>query len=106
MIHIITEDSPSFKDIINQDKVTLVDFWAEWCKPCKILGPIIDKLSQEMGESINVVKIDVDTNPLISKEFGIRNIPTCLIFKSGEIVDKTVGAIPLTHIKEKLNKYI
>jgi thioredoxin 1 len=106
MIHIIDNDHTDFNALIKQDKITLVDFWADWCKPCKILAPIIEQLSEDMGETINIIKVDVDANPNISKEFGIKNIPTCLIFKEGEVIDKTVGAVPLTHFKEKINKHL
>ena len=71
--------------------VSLIDFWAAWCGPCKVQGPIIDEVADEIGEKANICKVDVDKNQKISQKYGIRNIPTILIFKDGKTVDKLVG---------------
>jgi thioredoxin 1 len=73
-------NNDNFKETISQDKLVLVDFWAEWCGPCKALSPIIDELSQEMGETMTVAKVDITENQDIAVEYGVRNIPTMLFF--------------------------
>ena len=92
----------NFEEIINTDKPVLVDFWAEWCGPCKMIGPVVEELAGEYDGKAVVAKVDVDSNPEVSAKFGIRSIPTLLVFKNGEIVDKQIGAVPKTVLSEKL----
>jgi thioredoxin 1 len=89
--------------VMKSDKPVLVDFWAVWCGPCRMVGPIVEELANDYGDKAVIGKVDVDNNPEISAKFGIRNIPTLLFFKNGEIVDKQVGAAPKQTFAEKLD---
>ena len=89
-----------------KDGLVLVDFWATWCGPCRMLGPIIEEVAADFEGKAVVGKVDVDNNQQVSVDYGIRNIPTVLIFKNGEVVDKIVGVAPKEVIAEKLNSYL
>jgi thioredoxin 1 len=92
--------------VLKSDKPVIVDFWAEWCGPCRMVGPIIGELSDEYDGKVLFAKLDVDRNPGVSAKFGIRNIPTILFFKNGEIADKQVGAVPKSNLEAKLQVLI
>lgn len=96
-------DSNFEEEVLNSDKPVLVDFWAEWCGPCRMVGPIVDELAKEYDGKAVMAKMDVDSNPDTSVKFGIRNIPTILFFKNGEIADKQVGAVPKANLASKLD---
>ena len=96
----------NFEEIINSEKPVLVDFWAEWCGPCKMIGPVVEELAGDYEGKAVVGKVDVDANPVVSAKFGIRSIPTLLVFKNGEIVDKQVGAVPKGVLSQKLDAQV
>ncbi len=89
--------------VIKTDKPVVVDFWAEWCSPCRMIAPIIEELSKEYSGKAVVVKCDVDNSPQVAAKFAIRNIPTVLFFKDGKIADKQVGVVPKNNFVKKLN---
>ncbi|MFO7844016.1 MAG: thioredoxin [Bacteroidales bacterium] len=95
-------DSNFEEVVIKSDKPVIVDFWAEWCGPCRMIGPIIEELSEDYKDQVVCTKLDVDSNPGVASKYGIRNIPTVLYFKDGEIVDKQVGAVPKSNLEGKL----
>ena len=98
----ITDDSFN-AEVVQSDTPVLVDFWAEWCGPCKMIAPIVEELAEEFGDKIKFTKLDVDTNPQSAMNFGIRGIPTLLIFNGGKPVETVVGAVPKSVLKKKLD---
>lgn len=92
----------NFDEVINSGKPVLVDFWAEWCGPCKMIGPVVEELAGDYEGKAVVAKLNVDENPTVTAKFGVRNIPTLLVFKGGQVVDKQIGAVPKSVLNQKL----
>ena len=101
----VTDDT--FEDeVIGSEVPVVVDFWAEWCGPCKIIAPIVEELADEYDGKVKFAKLDVDTNPRVATQYGIRGIPTLLIFSGGSPVDQVVGAVPKSTLKGRVDKAI
>lgn len=96
-------DSNFSQEVESSEIPVLVDFWAVWCGPCRMIAPIVEELATEYQGKVKVGKLDVDNNVQVATKYGIRSIPTLLIFKGGKVVDQIVGAVPKTLITEKLN---
>lgn len=94
------------KEVLEAEKPVIVDFWADWCGPCKILGPIIDKLAKEYEGKLKIRKLNVDQNKNISSEYGIQGIPSLLFFKDGKLEKKVTGAKPYSQLKKEFDKFL
>ena len=103
---IAVNDSNFEEVVLKSEQPVLVDFWAEWCGPCKMMLPIVEEIAQEFEGKVTVAKVDVDSSPATASKFGIRNIPTILFFKGGSVADKQVGAVPKNSRVEKINKLL
>ena len=94
-----TTDSDFASDVLQSTKPVLVDFWAEWCGPCKAIGPALEEIAGEKKDSLSIVKLNIDENPLTPQKYNVRGIPTLLIFKNGEVVAEKVGALPKSQLQ-------
>ena len=99
-------DSSFDEEVINSALPVLVDFWAPWCGPCRMVTPVVDEISQQYEGKIKVVKLNTDENPHVANKYGIRSIPTLMIFKGGQRVDMVVGAVPKTTLANTLEKHL
>ncbi|HNV98191.1 MAG TPA: thioredoxin [Chitinophagales bacterium] len=92
--------------VLDSAKLSVIDFWAEWCGPCRVVGPVIEELAKDYDGKVNIGKVNVDFNPEISMMYGIRNIPTILFIKNGQVVDKQVGAVPKSVLDAKVKQHM
>ncbi len=99
---VVTADEKNFSDLINADQPVLVDFWAAWCMPCRMVSPILDELAQERQGALRVVKLNVDENPSVAAQYGVMSIPTIIRFQGGEEVARVVGALPKAELTRRL----
>lgn len=96
----------NFEEILNSNETIMIDFWAEWCGPCRILTPIVNEIAEDYNDKAVIAKVNVDDNPIVSGQFGIRSIPTVLFIKNGEVVDRSVGAVPKGILTSKLDSIL
>lgn len=100
-------DNDNFdSDVLNSDAPVVVDFWAEWCGPCKMIAPSLEEISEEMGDKVKIAKVNMDENPELAAKYGVRSIPTLLLFKGGEPVAIQVGAAPKNKLADWISKEI
>ncbi|MEG4811474.1 thioredoxin [Microcoleus sp. F8-D3] len=99
-------DSSFKQEVLDSEVPVLVDFWAPWCGPCRMVAPVVDEIAQQYEGQVKVVKVNTDENPQVASQYGIRSIPTLMIFKGGARVDMVVGAVPKTTLANTLEKYI
>ena len=96
----LTKDASFEMDIASSSKLVLVDFWAEWCGPCKQIGPILEQISDKKKDDINILKLNIDDNPETPQKYGVRGIPTLMLFKDGKLIDTKVGSLPISALND------
>ena len=101
-----TKDSTFDKDISSFNVPVIVDFWAEWCGPCKQIGPILEEISDEKKDTIKILKLNIDDNPETPQKYGLRGIPTLMVFKDGNLIDTKVGSLPKSNLIEWIDSYL
>ncbi len=106
MASVNVSDADFENEVLKSDEPVMVDFWAEWCGPCKALSPIVDEVANEVSGKMKVVKVNIDENPNAPTKYGVRGIPTLMVFKGGELVDTKVGGMSKTQLNDWLNSVI
>lgn len=101
----VVTDADFAAEVEQQQGLTVVDFWATWCGPCRMIAPVLEQLADEYEGKLTVAKLDVDANPRAPARFGVRSIPTLLFFKDGKLVDQVIGAVPKAHLEAKLQQH-
>ena len=99
-------DATFKQEVLDSDVPVLVDFWAPWCGPCRMVAPVVDEIAEQYGSQLKVVKVNTDENPSVASQYGIRSIPTLMIFKGGQRVDIVVGAVPKSTLAQSVEKYL
>ncbi len=103
---VVITDSNFEDEVLKSDKPVLVDFWAEWCGPCKLVAPVLEEIAKDYNGKVKIAKLDVDHYQATAARYGIRSIPTLMVFKNGEVVDQVIGAVPKPMITQKLDKFL
>lgn len=103
---IAVTDATFQKEVLESDQPTIVDFWASWCGPCRMIAPVFEELSSEYSGKVKFAKVNVDENPKIPANYGVRGIPTLIMFKEGKVVDQVVGAVPKNQLENIVKKVL
>jgi thioredoxin 1 len=102
----MTSAQPSFSHLIQGSKPVLVDFFAEWCGPCKMMPPILKEVKQQLGDAVTIIKIDVDRNPALAGQFGVQGVPTLIVFQNGQVKWRQSGVVPATQLMQVLQQVL
>ncbi|HUT66326.1 MAG TPA: thioredoxin [Spirochaetota bacterium] len=105
-VHIDTTDADFEKDIDEKDKLVIVDLWAEWCGPCKMMEPLLTEVAEEFKENVKLVKLNIDENQKTAADYNVMNIPTLILFKEGKEVDRLIGALPKNQLAQRIGQYV
>lgn len=102
----VVTDKSFEKDVLKESTLTVTDFWATWCGPCRMVAPILDEIAKEFDGKIKIAKLDVDSNPMTAAQYGVQSIPTMIVFKGGKEVDRLVGAMPKARLLERIKPHM